>query len=76
MENWKTTIGGVLVALGIAGANVAAVPEEYRWLFAVAGALGAVFLGGTAKDYNTHSTAPEVKKATEQKIDSREWGQS
>ena len=64
LENWKTSLGGILAAIGIAGSQVLTVPEQYHWLFAVAGAIGAGLLGVTAKDFTTHSTAKEVEKAT------------
>lgn len=69
MENWKTTLGGILAAIGIAGSQVPAVPEKYRWPFAVAGAVGVALVGATAKDFTTHSTVKEVQKATVEKIE-------
>jgi hypothetical protein len=67
MNNIKTTIGGILAAIGIAGSQVPQVPEEYRWIFALLGAAGTGLIGLTAKDYNVHSTANEVQTATVEK---------
>ena len=67
MNNYLTTIGGILAAIGIAASQVPSIPEEYRWIPALLGAAGAVMLGGTAKDFNTHSTVKEVETATVEK---------
>ena len=72
MVNWLTTLGGVLAAMGSAGATLA--PEEWRWVFAVFFApAGLILLGASAKDARTHSTAEEVHAATvkenQEKID-------
>lgn len=66
MENWKTTLGGLLLAIGV-GSSAAPVPEKYAWIFKVIEAIGAALLGMTAKDFNNHSTAGEVEKATIEK---------
>jgi hypothetical protein len=67
MENWKTTLGGILLAIGTAALG-APIPEKYRWIPGVLSAAGGALLGLTAKDYNVHSTAKEVQKATVEKI--------
>jgi hypothetical protein len=67
LNNLKTTIGGILAALGIAGSQIPAIPEKYRWIPALLGAAGTVLLGATAKDFNTHSTVKEVEVATIEK---------
>jgi len=67
MENWKTTIGGILLAIGTAGISVP-IPEKYKWIPGALAALGGALLGLTAKDFNNHSTLNEVEKATEEKI--------
>lgn len=69
MNNWKTTIGGIISAIGLAGSSVPGVPEEYRWIFAVLSAAGIILMGATAKDFNTHSTVAEVERATATKKD-------
>ncbi len=66
MENWKTTLGGLLLAVGTAALG-APIPEKYRWAPGVVSALGGALLGMTAKDYNVHSTAKEVQIATVEK---------
>jgi hypothetical protein len=66
MENWKTSLGGILLAIGTAGI-AAPIPEEYRWILGVISAIGAALLGMTAKDFNVHSTTKEVQKATVEK---------
>ena len=63
MENWKTTLGGILLAIGTAGLG-APLPEKYRWIPGVLSSAGGALLGFTAKDYNVHSTKAEVDKAT------------
>lgn len=66
MENWKTTVGGLLLAIGTASLG-APIPEKYRWIPGVVSAIGGAMLGLVAKDFNTHSTADEVKTATVEK---------
>jgi hypothetical protein len=66
MESWKTTLGGLLLAVGTAALG-APIPEKYRWAPGVVSAIGGALLGMTAKDYNVHSTANEVQIATVEK---------
>lgn len=68
MENWKTTLGGILLAIGTAALG-APIPETYRWIPGVVSSIGGALLGLAAKDFNTHSTAEEVQKATVEKLD-------
>ncbi len=63
MNNIKTTIGGILLAIGTAALG-APLPEKYRWIPGVVSSIGGAMLGLAAKDFDTHSTAQEVKKAT------------
>jgi len=63
LKNWKTTLGGILAAVGFAATQVA-VPENYKWIFALLGAVGVALMGMTAKDFDNHSTIKEVEKAT------------
>ncbi len=66
MENWKTTLGGILLAVGAAALG-APIPEQYKWIPGVVSAIGGGLLGFTAKDFNTHSTVKEVETATVEK---------
>lgn len=66
MENWKTSVGGLLVAVGMLGRSM---PEEFRPYCEFLGVVGAALLGMTAKDFNTHSTVNEVNKATKEKAE-------
>ncbi len=66
MENWKTTLGGILLAIGTAALG-APLPESYKWIPGVVSAIGGTLLGLTAKDFNTHSTVKEVETATIEK---------
>ncbi len=66
MESWKTTLGGILLALGT-GSLGAPIPEKYRWISGVLSAIGGALLGMTAKDFNVHSTVKEVEVATIEK---------
>jgi hypothetical protein len=67
MENWKTTLGGLLLAVGTAALG-APIPEKWRWAPGVVSAIGGALLGMTAKDFNVHSTQKEVQAATVEKI--------
>ncbi|MES2366794.1 MAG: hypothetical protein V4563_13010 [Pseudomonadota bacterium] len=66
MTNWKTTLGGLLLAIGTAALG-APIPENYKWIPGVVSAIGGGLLGMTAKDFNTHSTVKEVEVATIEK---------
>lgn len=68
MVNWITTIGGLLLAFGLGANQVADIPQEYRWIFALMAAAGAIVLGGGAKDARVHSTADEVNVATRKQL--------
>jgi hypothetical protein len=61
MNNWKTTLGGLLVALGMARSSI---PAKYQWIAELAGVAGGALVGMTAKDFDNHSTVQEVEKAT------------
>ncbi len=67
MENWKTSLGGLLLAAGTASLG-APIPEKYRWIPGVVSAIGGALLGMTAKDFNVHSTTKEVQTATKEAI--------
>jgi len=64
LTNWKTSLGGVLVAAYplVQSAGFTLTPPEQHW-FALAAGIGALLLGGAAKDASTHSTPAEVTKA-------------
>lgn len=60
MKSWKTTIGGLLSAIGtaIVGANVAlelVTPPELLWIGYLMSAIGPVLLGTSARDANRSS---------------------
>ena len=63
MKNWITTVGGILAAVGTI-ASQAPIPAPYKFIPALIAALGTAMIGGGAKDFNVHSTAEEVNKAT------------
>ena len=63
MKNWKTTLGGILLALGSILPTLP-IPEEYKWLAQVLTAVGGVLLGASAKDFNVHSTYEEIGRST------------
>ena len=63
MENWITTIGGILAAFGTV-ASQAPIPPPFNWIPTVIAAGGAAMVGLGAKDFNTHSTVNEVKQST------------
>ena len=66
MENWKTTIGGILMALGTI-ATQAPIPSKFGWIPALVSALGGALTGTMAKDYSNHSTQAEINEATVEK---------
>lgn len=67
MQNWKTTVFGLIAAVA---AYVVANPAQfskYPWIGTVAGIIMAAGIGGVglaAKDSTTHSTATQVSEAT------------
>lgn len=61
IENWKTTVGGIMTAFGMIGMVV---PPPVRGIFMIIGSIGAVLTGVNAKDFNTHSTQSQVDNAT------------
>lgn len=71
MKNWKTTICGVIGAVGVAAITyIQTNPSQfsqYPWATTVAGILAASGIfgnGAFSKDATTHSTAAEVGAAT------------
>jgi len=50
MKNWKTTLGGLVAAIGPIVAPV--LPPQWSWIGAALTALGTGFLGYSAKDSN------------------------
>jgi hypothetical protein len=65
MQNWKTTVAGLLTALIMAAANYSG-PNTWQGYLAC---LGPVALGVLAKDFDTHSTQTQVSVATKQAND-------
>lgn len=49
MKNWKTTVGGLLLA---AGTGLQAMDEPYKTIGVIMVAVGGALLGFSAKDYN------------------------
>ena len=64
-KNWITTVGGLLLGIGIALEGT--FPPEHAWIAKSLAAVGGVILGVAAKQYNVHSTQDEVKTATQEK---------
>lgn len=54
MKSWKTTLGGILVAAGQLLTSI--LPPNYAWVSTTLTGLGALILGGFARD-NKVSTA-------------------
>jgi len=71
-ENWKTTLGGILSAVGLALVGLETLPEKYKWVGPIMAAIGAALVGATAKDFNVHSTEGEIKASTEIKVAEKE----
>jgi hypothetical protein len=65
MQNWKTTVAGLLTALIMAAANYSG-PNTWQGYLAC---LGPIALGVLAKDFDTHSTQTQVSVATKQAND-------
>lgn len=63
-KNWLTTLGGLILGLGLALETT--LPPEYTWVAKSMAAVGGVILGVAAKAFNVHSTQAEVKKATDE----------
>ncbi len=60
MENWKTSLAGLIGALAMAAANYSG---EKTWQGYVA-CLVPIVLGVLAKDFDTHSTVEQTQTAT------------
>ncbi len=63
LQNWKTTIGGLMAAVGAALA-LAPLPDDWKWVPQFMTALGGALVGLAAKDSTTHSTAEQIAKST------------
>jgi hypothetical protein len=63
--NWKTTLGGILMALGTI-AQTTPIPPQYSWIPSLIAALGGAITGVSAKDFDTHSTMSQVQEATKE----------
>jgi len=63
--NWKTTVGGFLIALPplVAAAGFVISVSIQHWLN-LCSAVGGLLLGLAAKDASTHSTVAQVEKST------------
>ncbi len=60
MTNWKTTLGGILVAIGTFLQNI----EDPAWLALIGQVFvagGAFLVGGYARDYNVTSEKSGAK---------------
>lgn len=51
--NWKTTVGGILAALGQALSSSAILPPPWSWIGPALAAAGVAFLGISATDRST-----------------------
>ena len=60
LTNWKTTLAGIGGAVLMAAANYSG-PNTWQGYLAC---IFPVAVGALAKDFNTHSTAPQVAVAT------------
>jgi len=54
MKSWKTTLGGLLVALGQGLPQV--LPAEWQWVGSMLTGIGGLLLGVAARD---HGATPE-----------------
>ena len=69
ITNWKTTLGGALLAIG----GWASTQSDPWWLWKAGGFLnviGALLLGGSARDFNVPSSAVPGAAARDAKIKS------
>jgi hypothetical protein len=48
--HWKTTIGGIVAAIGTALQAAAILPPPWGWLASLLTALGSIILGASAAD--------------------------
>ena len=58
-SSWKTTVGGILLA--IAPVATHAIPPQFSWISELLAAVGALVLGGSARDHDVSSAAAGVK---------------
>lgn len=70
LHNWKTSLGGILMAMGTI-ATQAPIPPPYSWIPAVITAVGGALTGLSAKDFNVHSTLNEVEAASTSELVSK-----
>lgn len=71
LENYRTSVSGLMLAIGMAIATVPGVPEKYHWIGGILAAVGSAGLGLSAKDAKTHSTLEQVEKATKEKEETK-----
>ena len=65
MQNYLTTIGGLLAGLPILIVNSGIVlTPKWQQVLAIIGGLGTLLIGLAAKDFTTHSTQQQVAVAT------------
>jgi hypothetical protein len=64
-QNWPTILGGLLASIptAIVGSGIMLSPQ-WQHILALIGAFGLMLTGGTAKAFNTHSTAEQVQTST------------
>lgn len=71
LKNWVTSVAGVMI--GVGGFPLALstmgyhVNQTVSLVMVIAGLLGGVLLGVSAKGQDEHSTSEQVQKATESK---------
>ncbi len=69
-RNWKTTAAGIVTGVASFVNFSPSLFSKWPWLVSMSAWLaagGAVMLGITSKDYNTHSTEQEVIQAQDKK---------
>lgn len=67
MKSWKTTTGGIVLAIGSWASGQVEIPWLWK-LGPLLSAIGAVLLGVTARDNNVPSSAVPAAAKTDEKI--------
>lgn len=64
-QNWMTTVGGFLAGIPtiVVGSGLA-LPQRWMQLLSICGGVGVLLIGLAAKDFNTHSTTPQIAEST------------